>query len=44
MNSSHPQILEAEYLVVGAGAAGCAFAFLMKRSVADVLLLEMQNV
>ena len=43
MNNSHPQIRETEYLVVGAGAAGCTFGFLMKRAGADVLLLEMQN-
>lgn len=43
MNRTHPQVLETEYLVVGAGAAGCAFGFLMKKSGADVLLLEIQN-
>ena len=43
MNRTHPQIRETEYLVVGAGAAGCTFGFLMKRAGADVLLLEMQN-
>jgi flavin-dependent dehydrogenase len=43
MNITRPQIRETEYLVVGAGAAGCTFGFLMKQSGADVLLLEMQN-
>ena len=36
-------IRKIDYLVVGAGAAGCTFGFLMKKAGADVLLLEMQN-
>ena len=43
MNKLHLKIRETEYLVVGAGAAGCAFGFLMERAGADVLLLEMKN-
>ena len=43
MYKHHLQIWETEYLVVGAGAAGCAFGFLMERAGADVLLLEMKN-
>lgn len=43
VDNTQPQIRETEYLVVGAGAAGCTFGFLMKRAGADVLLLEMQN-
>ncbi len=43
MNRTHPPVRKTKYLVVGAGAAGCAFGFLMKRSRNDVLLLEMQN-
>ena len=43
MYKHHLQIRETEYLVVGAGAAGCAFGFLMERAGADVLLLEMKN-
>ena len=43
MNKPHPEMRETEYLVVGAGAAGCAFGFLMERAGADVLLLEMKN-
>ena len=43
MNELHLKMRETEYLVVGAGAAGCAFGFLMKRAGADVLLLEMKN-
>lgn len=43
MDRTHPQVWETEYLVVGAGAAGCTFGFLMKRAGAGVLLLEMQN-
>lgn len=43
MNKPHPEMRETEYLVVGAGAAGCTFGFLMERAGADVLLLEMKN-
>ena len=43
MYKHHLQIRETEYLVVGAGAAGCAFGFLMERAGADVLLLEIKN-
>lgn len=43
MNKPHLEMLETEYLVVGAGAAGCAFGFLMERAGADVLLLEMKE-
>ncbi len=43
MNAPHLKIRETEYLVIGAGAAGCAFGFLMERAGADVLLLEMKN-
>ena len=32
MNKPHPEMRETEYLVVGAGAAGCAFGFLMERA------------
>ena len=43
MNAPHLKIRETEYLVVGAGAAGCTFGFLMERAGANVLLLEMKN-
>ena len=43
MYKHHLHIRETEYLVVGAGAAGCAFGFLMERAGADVLLLEMKK-
>ena len=37
------KVRKTEYLVVGAGAAGCTFGFLMKKAGEDVLLLEMQD-
>ena len=44
MYNHHLQIRETEYLVVGAGAAGCAFGFLMERAGADVLWGELGRV
>ena len=43
MDQTYRSVRKTDYLVVGAGAAGCTFGFLMKRAGADVLLLEMQD-